>query len=460
MKTSALKYSILSWVSGLSALVLLLMPFHAFLTVWASSLIGHYTAVRLWKEVILLIVGLGTLLLIAIDHKIRSHTLTRRLVWLIFTYVLLNIVYGLFVYSRGDVSLKSFGYGLIVDLRLPLFFLVTWATALRTRRLRYYWQGLVIFGCAGVVAFGLLQAFILPHDFLRHFGYGPNTIAPLETINHNQHYIRIASTLRGANPLGAYLIVPISVITMILVRSKLRRNWHFALLAGALITLFFSFSRSAWIGAFVSIAVVLGLSIKTKKLRQQVLIAACVGFLALVGLGIALRHNSHFQNVFLHTEDHSLVKKSSNDGHLSALKSGLSDIAHHPFGDGPGTAGPASAYNPKETRIAENYFIQIGQETGLIGMFLFILINIGVGYLLWSRRADPLALSLFASLIGLTLVNMLSHAWADDTLAYVWWGLAGIAMAPLLDKPAEAEPEAVAAKTATKKPAKRTKNKK
>jgi hypothetical protein len=23
---------------------------------------------------------------------------------------------------------------------------------------------------------------------------------------------------------------------------------------------------------------------------------------------------------------------------------------------------------------------------------------------------------------------MLSHAWADDTLAYVWWGLAGIAM--------------------------------
>ena len=26
---------------------------------------------------------------------------------------------------------------------------------------------------------------------------------------------------------------------------------------------------------------------------------------------------------------------------------------------------------------------------------------------------------------------MLSHAWTDDTLAYVWWGLAGIAMAPL-----------------------------
>lgn len=434
MKISALKYRILSWVSGLSALILLLMPFHAFLTVWLSSLTGHYTALRLWKEIILLIIGLGTLLLIAIDHKIRSHTLTRRLVWLIFLYVFLNLLYGLFVYSRGDVSLKSLGYGLIVDLRFPLFFLVTWSAALRTRRLRYYWQGLVLFSCAVVVVFGLLQAFILPNNFLTHFGYGPNTIAPIETINHNRSYIRIASTLRGANPLGAYLIVPISVLTMILARAKLRRNWQFGLLAGALITLFFSFSRSAYIGAFVSMAIILGLSIKSKKLQRVALVGACIGLLALVGLGLALRHNERFQNVFFHTQDHSLVKTTSNGGHLSALKAGLGDIAHHPLGDGPGTAGPASAYNPRETRIAENYFIQIGQETGLIGMLLFILINVGVGYLLWSRRADPLALSLFASLIGLTLVNMLSHAWADDTLAYVWWGLAGIAMAPSLDK--------------------------
>jgi len=35
---------------------------------------------------------------------------------------------------------------------------------------------------------------------------------------------------------------------------------------------------------------------------------------------------------------------------------------------------------------------------------------------------------LLASLIGLIFVNLVSHAWADDTLAYVWWGLAGIAL--------------------------------
>ena len=61
---------------------------------------------------------------------------------------------------------------------------------------------------------------------------------------------------------------------------------------------------------------------------------------------------------------------------------------------------------------------------------MFSVIIGGVAYLLWSHRSDPLALSLFASLIGLTVINLLSHAWADDTLAYLWWGFAGVAMAP------------------------------
>ena len=118
-----------------------------------------------------------------------------------------------------------------------------------------------------------------------------------------------------------------------------------------------------------------------------------------------------------------------------------------PFGRGVGTAGPASVYNRGKGRVAENYFIQIGQEAGWIGLMLFLLINAGVGYLLWVRRADPLALSLLAGLIGLSFVNLLSHAWSDDTLAYVWWGLAGIAMA----QPAVAAAVTLPAKKVSKK---------
>ena len=410
-------------------IIFFLVPFHAFLTVLISSNFGHYTALRLWKEVLLCVCVIGSVYLLITDHKIRFHTLSRRLVWLIFGYMILNIVWGLLALNQHDVTAKALGYGLIVNLRFLAFFLVTWSVALRMSRLRANWQKLVLWPAVGVVVFGILQFIVLPNDFLRHFGYGPGTIVPFETINHNQNYIRIASTLRGANPLGAYLVIPISLLSVLLLRKG--RNWRQGLLlAGSTAALLFSFSRSAWIGAVLAVVTILIISPLSKNARKIAIGSSVLTLVIAVTLGLSLRHNMRFENFAFHTQTNSEIKHSSNQGHITALKNGLSDARHHPLGDGPGTAGPASVYNNHPSRIAENYFVQIAQETGWLGLIFFLLINVGVGFLLWSRRADPLALSLFASLIGLTFINLLAHAWADDTLAYVWWGLAGIAMAP------------------------------
>lgn len=431
MKVSALKYTILSWVSRLVMLMLLLLPFHAFLTVWGANLIGHYTALRLWPEVLLAISIIGVLALLLTDHKIRNHTLTRRLVWLILAYMALNLIWGVLALNQHDVTAKALGYGLIIDLRFLAFFLVTWALALRMARVKARWQWLVYWPAVVVVGFGLLQIAVLPHDFLRHFGYGADTIPPYATVNSNHHYYRIASTLRGANPLGAYLIIPISLLSVLMVRAG--RDWRKAVfLTASAVVLLFSFSRSAVVGAALSVGIVLYLCVGSRKMRR--LAMGIIGGLVLVSavLTASLWHNARFQNFIFHTETRSSVKTSSNQGHAAALKEGAEELASHPLGRGPGTAGPASVYNTgHEVRIAENYYVQVGQETGWLGLGMFIVINVGVGYLLWLRRADALALSLFASLAGLTLVNMLSHAWADETLAYIWWGLAGLAMAQL-----------------------------
>lgn len=431
MKIVTLKYTILSWISLFTMAILLLMPFHAFLTVWAASMFDHYTAFRLWKEVLLVVCAIGVVYLLVMDHKIRNYTLSRRLVWLIGSYAAVNIVWGIVAYDKGAVTAEALGYALISNLRFLLFFLVTWSVALRMARLRAHWQWLVYWPAMGVVGFGLLQIFILPNDFLKHFGYSDLTIPAFDTVNQNQAFVRIASTLRGANPLGAYLLIPISLLVVLLLRPT--RTWLQAgFLASSLIVLYCTFSRSAWIGALLSIAVILAVSLRTKQSRIiAVTVLACLGLAASVA-ALTLNRNDTFENVVWHTQEESSIKVSSNHQRLDAMQRGLQDIAENPMGSGPGTAGPASVYNePHPVRISENYFIQIGQETGIIGMLLFGLISVGVGYLLWIRRADPLALSLFASFIGLTFINLLSHAWADDTLAYVWWGLAGVAMAPL-----------------------------
>src|SRR5689334_5503295 len=144
MKLSALKYTVLTWVSVMTMLILLLMPFHAFLTVWGASIFGHYTALRLWKEVLLVLCILGTIYLLLTDQKIRTHTLQRRLVQLILIYVLLNVAWGLLALNQHDVTAKALGYGLISNLRFLAFFLVTWAVALRMSKLRANWKWLVL----------------------------------------------------------------------------------------------------------------------------------------------------------------------------------------------------------------------------------------------------------------------------------------------------------------------------
>jgi O-antigen ligase len=429
MRASALKYALLLTMANVVMLILLLMPLHAFLTVWGASLIGHYTALRLWKEGLLLLACVGLVYLVIMDRTIRGNTVTRLLVWLILIYCLINLVWGLVAYQRHDVDLKALGYGLIVDLRFPIFFLITWAAALRTSRLRLAWPLLVLWPAAIVVVFGLLQALVLPYNFLAHFGYGPKTIPAYETINNNIHYLRIASTLRGANPLGAYLVIPISLLAVLIIRG--RRSWpYLVLLAGALATLYFSFSRSAWFAAALAIGLAVLLGLRSRRTKLWLL--GLAGMLIVIAgvLLLVLHNNQRFQNIVFHTQTHSAVPTTSDEGHAAALKAGLRDIAHNPFGSGPGSAGPASVYNNHPARIAENYYVQIGQETGWLGLLLFLMINAGVGYLLWLRRADPLAMSLLISLVGLSFINLLSHAWADDTLAYVWWGLAGIAMSP------------------------------
>jgi hypothetical protein len=239
-------------------------------------------------------------------------------------------------------------------------------------------------------------------------------------------YQRIQSTLRGANPLGAYLVVLVSLVVAEW-RSPRRRSakliWYDVALV---LALFFTYSRSAYLGALASVAAIIWLTIRQPAVRRWVL----VGSTSVVVLGLvatfALRDNALVQNTLFHSDETSVSAESSNAGRAKALKDGMHDLRQEPLGRGPGTAGPASVRNDHPARIAESYFLQIGQEVGWLGLALFGAINVLVAQKLWSLRRDWVGMGLFASLLGLTVVNLVSHAWADDTLGLLWWGLTGV----------------------------------
>jgi O-antigen ligase len=415
----------LSWLAGA---ILALMPFHAFLTVWLASGIGYYTALRLWKELLLVLLAAGSIYLLITDKKLRQKILNSRLFQLVAVYVLISLTWGLGAYLLDKAVPKALGFGLAVNLRFLVFFMTIWVIATKSQRLERVWPKLLFIPAAAVIGIGFLQRFALPYDVLRHFGYNESTIFPYQTINHDIHYPRIMSTLRGANPLGAYLVLIISAITVMFWKmNKQRRLWGVFGLA-ALAVMFFSHSRAAWIGLLLALAALAVIKLSSKPLNSWLAVTV-IGFILLVsGIAYGLRNNDSFENYLFHTNDKSTVQESSNEEHVSAFRDGLKQAAAEPLGRGVGTAGPASVYNNGKARVAENYYIQIAQETGWLGLALFLAIVFLTARELWYRRRQSLPLILFISLVGISAVNLVSHAWTDDTLAYLWWGLAGIAL--------------------------------
>lgn len=427
MKPKKIRFTLSTRVANAcAATILALVPFHAFLTVWLSSLGLSYTALRLWSAgVLAVLVGCMVLWLVC-DAKLRAWAAQSYLIQLIALFVAINVVMGLRGLVLGTVSTEAFWFGLLLNVRSVTFFVALLILArYKTWPLSKYLR-IVISAAVIVSAFALLQYMVLPADFLRHFGYSTATIEPIETINNNPDYIRVASTLRGANPLGAYMVVIIAVIVALWRQLQRKAVWGIvlALCVGALT---FSFSRSAWLGLIAALLCEVALHIKGRKEWIRAGVAAGIAVVLVGGLLLAFRTNNALQNALYHTDDSSTVATSSNDQRSSALMSGLHDVIHEPLGRGTGSAGPASVHNTKApARLAENYYLQIGQELGWIGLFTYLALSAVVANELWKRRGDPLARGLLTAFVGLVVVNMLSHAWTDDTLAFTWWGLAGL----------------------------------
>jgi hypothetical protein len=436
--------NVMSW---LILIILALLPFHAFLSVWFSSIIGHYTLLRLWKEVLLIFLSAGAGYILAKDKILRIAAMNSLLVRLTVIYIILTVVWGVAAYAFNKVTLKALGFGFIVNLRFLIFFLIVWTVASKSSLLKRLWLKFLIIPATLVIFFGILQRIVFPYDFLKHFGYGPNTIYPYETINHNINYPRIMSTLRGANPLGVYLILILTALAAVVIKFKRNRLWIGALLITGMIVLVCTYSRAAWIGVILSLFSFGLMSLKRIKVERLLLPAFIVLLISAVALIVILHNNTTFENIFFHTQKHSAVQANSDQGHIAAFKNGIRDVAHEPLGRGVGTAGPASVYNNNNVRIAENYYLQIAQEIGWAGMILFIAINYLVACELWFRRDDMLPRVLLASLIGISFVNFLSHAWTDDTISYLWWGLAGIALAPIITDRQKAHGKKIKAKS-------------
>jgi hypothetical protein len=409
-----------------------LVAFHAPLSVWISSSFPNLELIaKSWKEVVL-IATLPVGLWIAVQTGLAKKLFRDNLFIAIALYGALHILLGV-VLAKELLPLIA---GLMIDLRFILFFvLVYMCVALQPS----YRRRFLIVGAASalmVTTFALLQVFVLPKDILAAIGYSKQTIAPYLTVDNNPAIIRINSTLRGPNPLGAYAGMVLTLVTSfaLLHWSPRLRPWQWQWVTlkflgiGAAVAIWASYSRSALVATIVGVALVL-LVILARKISIKVWGAlSLTGFLLLAGIFTIFRDTSIVQQVIFHDDPVTQSPVNSNEQHVESLQVGMSRMITQPLGVGPGSTGSASLYGSTPF-IIENQYLFIAHEAGWLGLGLFSFIFISILQRLWNCRRDWLALGLFASGLGLAAIGLLLPVWVDDTLSFVWWGLAAVALA-------------------------------
>lgn len=399
---------------------------HAPLSVWLGTVWPEYTDyIKAWKE-LLMGAALVVLLIEAMRHKAIKKLLADRLLQLAIGYAGLHFV--MLAVFRNDPA--AVGAGLLIDLRYVFYFALVYATIrlFPGYRRAFVWTFGV--GAAVVLVFSLLQLYVLPKDILANIGYSKQTIAPYLTVDENPDYVRINSTLRGPNPLGAYVVIVLGLLTAAAIRwRKMNTNgWLMVggVLLASLLTLTASHSRSSVIGALTAVAVVAFVAMAAKY-RAKIVLGG-VAFVVVAAGGLyALRNDPFVATVVLHDSPETGATADSNTGHWESLIDGTKRMVSQPLGAGIGSTGSASLKSDAPL-IIENQYLLIAHEVGWAGLALFVWLFVNILRRLYIRRKSVLALGVFGSGVGLAVIGILLPVWADDTVSIVWWGLAGVAI--------------------------------
>ena len=392
-------------------LIVALMPFHAFLSVWLGHVLGHQAAFQAWKEAVTVLLTAATAYALW-RHPSGRATLRRPLPMAVAAFAGLALIVTALSRPGATAALT----GAKIDLEFLLLFVIAYLAA--SDRLTRTLTKVVIRSSVVAATAAVILGTILPPDFLDAFGYGAATILSHAYIG-TQSIIRTPGTFGGPNQLGAFMILP---FCLILAASLKRWRWHYlpmlAVVGGAC---WLSYSRSAWIGLVAAGGVTLVTSTSWRKS------AAIIGGLSVFGAIVGALAVSIFnlRDNLLNLVVHGDFATGSTGQHAAALEQGLKLAGAHPWGMGLGTAGPATLTNVNSV-VPENYYLQIAIETGWLGLALFAVINALVAGKLWrARHESAIATAMLGALVGLAVANLFLHVWADSSIAFVFWILAG-----------------------------------
>lgn len=405
--------------------VFVYVPFHAFISTFTISVLGDILPIKGIKDFAVLLAA-TPLIYVLYKYRYKLRSINFKKPYLIFIAALFFItIITLSTYSQPYLQTIA---GYITNYRYYVFFVICIGVAIiYSKNIKNLDLDkvvkIVLIANFVVIGFGFLQVFLLPKDFLSYFGYNETTIKPFQTIDNNESFIRILSTLRGPNPLGAYLamMAPLAIYYF----KKLKTN---KILIGSvysicfLATVYGSQSRSAWVGLVAGLLTYTFITLKNKKLFS---LAAGV-IIVFASLLYVFRDSNFIQNTVFHTDPNEASSIDSDDKRLETLSYAIEQVSEKPFGHGVGSSGPASNYGTNPV-IIENYYLDMAYQIGWLGLIIYLGVIGSVGYALLKQKTQ-LSYAVFSGFMSVAVVAMFWPVWTDETIALTWWGLAGLVL--------------------------------
>ena len=401
------------------------MPFHAFLTIVLGQAFGNRAIFQAWKEVLILVMALVWVSSMLRQRKIlidrsRTNLIVGALFLVAFIVTLL-----------AQPSWAALIFGIKTDLVPLVLFLI--AQSVLHDHDKPPLAKLILVPAGFVVLGGLAQAFVLSPQMMSQLGYNVNTINPVQLVDPAIDAVRLFSTLGGANQLGAYLVLPICLTLAYILRRK--QWWLLPLLGGLGWLSLRSYSRSSWIALALAvfITVVISLRGKWRLAFVSLSIVAAVGGGLFIYQVITSPQNTRLQYLLLHGRVNVDKVEGSDAARTKSQQMAIEKLTQNPIGYGLGVVGPASQQAGRSI-VTENWYLQIALELGVAGVLLFVafwLSNIADLFATIRRLgADPLRIALLASVCGLMLSNLFLHTWADSTLVIMTFSLLGFVRRP------------------------------
>lgn len=410
-------------------LLIIVLPFHTFATVWLTSNFDRLYLWSSWKEILVAVITVLSLYILVNDKSTRTKFLSKRYNQVAIGYLLLCGIYLIF----QRFSLNSL-VGFAIDVRYALVFLAAQllGSHFSKKNTKAFKVLLVVASVTALLA--IIQILILPPNFLTHFGYDPVGIntAGIPPASHQvasgSSIYRAQAALRGPNVLGAYLILPTLLASYLYLK---KRSKYYLILAALFVgAILLSYSRSALLGLIGAFGLYGTYSLRNISKSTKFLVLGLLLFSAIAFAG--LWENQRFQTVVLHNNP-EVTAIQSNQGHLELTRQSVEDISKKPLGYGLGKAGPSSALEDQtQAKISENYFLQVASEIGWLGFGLILALHLLVIQALWRKRDHPYVAPILLAFIALTFTNLLLHTWADEAVAITMWFFAGLVL--YLDK--------------------------